>query len=348
MRYSSFRASSKESFKGKLNEKLTQTSKNTSYNDTHGSIMAGIGIISNPHSKLNRRNPQRSAYLSYIAGKQGHVAVTHSLDEMEDVARSFRNQEISILAINGGDGTISHTLSVFSRIYPHKELPHIAVLRGGNMNVLAQNLGIKGTPEQVLYRLIEKHSTQPELSYIRKQSLMIDGKVGFLFANGTPAAFLEKFYENKTGALGAAWLISKVVLSRFFWRPFYLSIVSHHDSTIAIDDHIPFRQATISVLISTLPHMPMGPKLFPDMEHVQQGAQFISYSTGPLEASILIPWDAFLRPSKTSRIKTRLVGKTFSIQNDKPVLYTLDGEIYTPKSPQVTIDLGPTFSFVAL
>lgn len=315
--------------------------------------MAGIGIISNPYSKLNRKNPKRSDYLSYIAGKKGHVAITKTIDELASVAVDFKKQDISILAINGGDGTISQTLTVFHKIYDNKPLPKIALLRGGTMNVLASNLKIKGSPEHILYQLIEKHSTGRWIPAMSINSLVIEGQLGFLFANGTPANFLQKFYENKKGSLGAAWMVAKVVLSRFLYQRFYHKIVTHSATSIGVDSQKNFERKTIAVLISTLAKMPLGPKLFPAMEsHVGNSphhqAQLVAYAADPLKASVLVPWDAFVLPTKDTAIKTRRTGKSFVIITESSMLYTLDGELYHPSSKSLEINVGPAFDFLAL
>lgn len=312
--------------------------------------MAGIGIIANPHSKLNRKNPDRSRYLSYIVGRKGYVAITKSLDQLGEVAHSFKEQEIDILAINGGDGTISQTLTAFYRVYGSDPFPQVALLRGGNMNVLASNLGIKGAPEQILYRLVEKHSMGGETQVVSQSSLMVEGQIGFLFAHGTPARFLEKFYQNKSGSLGAAWLISKIVASCFVAPKFYRTIVTHIPTTVQVDDYPGVDRNTIAVLVSTMPRMPMGPKLFPAMSDVGMGsrAQLIGYSTDPRKASIKIAWDAFARPSRSSAIKTSLVGERFQLRFDEILPYTLDGELFYPPEKEISFSCGPEFSFIQI
>ena len=134
--------------------------------------MSGIGIITNPHSKLNKRNPARSALLGYILGEKGTLEVTNSLEDIGRVAREFKERRIGLLAINGGDGTICRTLTAFIKEYGTAPMPKVALLRGGTINVLANNLGIRGSPEQILYRLVEAHSTGGELTSRALRSIM--------------------------------------------------------------------------------------------------------------------------------------------------------------------------------
>lgn len=316
--------------------------------------MAGIGIVSNPHSKLNRRNPKRSEYLSYIAGKQGHVAITKSIDELSKVAQMFKEQQISILAINGGDGTISQTLTIFHAVYQGCPFPKVALLRGGTMNVLASNLRIKGAPEQILYRLIEQHSTGALMKTVMKSSLQVGEHLGFLFAHGTPAQFLERFYRNKKGGLGAAWMILGVVMSRFFYQSYYKQMVTYTPTDVVVDNQEKISQSTIAILISTLPQMPMGPRLFPavvDPDHPEvdlRKAQLVSYAVEPLKASLKVPVDAFCLSARDTALKTRAVGQKFAIHARPPEPYTVDGELFYPKKKDLTVAVGPSFEFIVV
>ena len=59
---------------------------------------------------------------------------------LKRVAADFRQSKIEILAINGGDGTISKTLTAFINEYGDEPLPKIAILKGGTINVVERTL----------------------------------------------------------------------------------------------------------------------------------------------------------------------------------------------------------------
>ena len=265
--------------------------------------MPGIGIISNPHSKLNRKNPQRHEYLTYIAGEEGHVAVTQTLEDLAKVASDFKEHGIKILAINGGDGTISQTLTAFIKAYDGAPLPKIAILRGGTINVLAENLGIKGSPEQVLYRLIERHSIN-NLTVTRKIStICIEGQYGFSFGNGTTAGFLELFYKKiKLGPLGSIlyWASKSFYLK--FLAPNYTKRPSKAIETSAeVDDRTVEKHPAIATFIASIPRMPLGFNLFPKTYENSQTAQLVSY-IGSAEKDIYkILFDFFIRTKQAFR-----------------------------------------------
>jgi len=308
--------------------------------------MPGIGIISNPHSKLNKKNPQRHEYLTYIAGEEGHVAVTHTLADLAKVAERFKKREIKILAINGGDGTISQTLTAFINAYRDQPLPLIALLRGGTINVLAENLGIKGSPEQVLYRLIEKHSVNKLRTTKKISTIEIAGQHGFLFANGSAALFLEEFYKNKTGPIGSLALLLKLLFSRIFGKEIYDQTVQSTTTELLVDEDKKPNHLAITTMLATIPKMPLGFHLFPKTKNKPQLAQLVSYVGDARKDIFKAVFDFFVRPSKATDVKISYCGKNFSVKCDNPTPYTLDGELFYPESNEVKAKIGTELEFI--
>jgi diacylglycerol kinase family enzyme len=308
--------------------------------------MPGIGIISNPHSKLNRKNPQRHEYLTYIAGEEGHVAVTQTLDDLAKVALDFKEHGIKILAINGGDGTISQTLTAFINAYGPSPPPKIAILRGGTINVLAENLGIKGSPEQVLYRLIEKHSINKLENTKKISTIKVDGQHAFLFANGSAAYFLEQFYKNKTGPIGSLILLAKLIFSKTIGHGLFDQTVKSAPTSVIIDGDEKPKHLSITTLLATIPRMPLGFKLFPKTTENPQLAQLVSYIGSPRKDILKAIFDFFVRPSQTTDVKISYCGKNFSVKCDEPTPYTLDGELFYPESNIVDVQIGTELEFI--
>jgi diacylglycerol kinase (ATP) len=308
--------------------------------------LAGIGVISNPHSKLNRKNPNRHHYLTYIAGSEGHVAVTNSLEELEQVALMFKALEIKVVAINGGDGTIAHTITAIIHAWKDQPLPRIVLLRGGTINVVAQNLGIHGTPEEILYRLIEGYSKGTLNQIHRLHTIKIANNYGFLFANGVCANFLDEFYKNKTGKLGSLALILKIFLARYFNRDYYFKIATSSSTTLLREGEvIASEHRAISTLAATIKNMPLGPKLFPKAGNIGEEIQCVSYICRPEEILFKVTKDILFTPNRPSDVKISASTRLVTILTHPPSGYTLDGELYPP-CESVTITLGPEIEFI--
>ena len=71
--------------------------------------MPKVGIIANPHSKLNKRRPKRLEVMKKIVGSHGDFIVTQSLSELDEKIKFMSSANYATIAICGGDGTISQT-----------------------------------------------------------------------------------------------------------------------------------------------------------------------------------------------------------------------------------------------
>src|SRR5262245_52846991 len=95
--------------------------------------------------------------LGYLIGSRGAAEATRPLDHLYRVAEEFKKAEIDMLGLNGGDGTIHHTLTAFSKAYGDQPLPQVALLRGGTMNTICNSLGLKGDPPKLLFELVDRY-----------------------------------------------------------------------------------------------------------------------------------------------------------------------------------------------
>src|SRR5258708_7475668 len=106
--------------------------------------------------------------LAYILGDRGPFAKTQTIADIDRLAEEFKQRGVEILGLNGGDGTNHVTLSALIRVYGNAPLPKIAFLRGGTMNTIANACGIEGTPQTLLWNLIEKYHFGEEFQVVRR------------------------------------------------------------------------------------------------------------------------------------------------------------------------------------
>ncbi|MFK7823368.1 MAG: diacylglycerol kinase family protein [Oligoflexales bacterium] len=310
--------------------------------------MAGIGIIANPHSKLNKRNPRRQHLLSYIAGEKGRLEVTNNLDELRKVAQDFRHRAIKILAINGGDGTISRTITAFIDAYQEEPLPKIALLGGGTMNMLADNLGIKGSPEENLFRLIEQHSLLEEENVFPLNTIKIGSDYGFLFADGTSARFLDEFYKNKTSALGSASLVIKAAVSALVNGSLFRKIVKGDMVSITPINQENIRVLSLSVLVSSVPKIPHGIQMFPEVSQGDEGFNVLCITLKVEEVIRKFFQTLLFKPYREGYGKIRFRSSGLQIKHENSMPYTLDGELFSADSGMIKLEKGPEIQFLKI
>lgn len=83
-----------------------------------------------------------------------HVATDES-GSLPDVLGRFAHQEVTLLVVNGGDGTLQQALTAMltGNIFP--QLPLIAPLRGGRTNMSAMDMGCQQNSVKALGSLID-------------------------------------------------------------------------------------------------------------------------------------------------------------------------------------------------
>lgn len=174
--------------------------------------MAGIGVVLNPKSRRNLRDPKAASRLAQKLGDHGVVRLVRSIDELHRTAEDFKRLDIDVLGISGGDGTNHVTITGFLDVYassrPEVALPQIAFLRGGTMNTVANSVGIRrGKPEGLLGRLIRAYAeraTMP-LANVERRVMKIRpadcgdsarAHYGFLFGTGVVQGYLAEYYRD--------------------------------------------------------------------------------------------------------------------------------------------------------
>ncbi|MDJ0829169.1 MAG: diacylglycerol kinase family protein [Desulfobacterales bacterium] len=112
-----------------------------------------IGIISNP---LSRANCNRINSFTKVI--KNHKKVYHHYAwKVTDVAGALKQlaaRHIKILVINGGDGTVQNVLTNLFNQKLFDRLPLLALLRAGTTNMTAGDVGLHGSKEKALQRLL--------------------------------------------------------------------------------------------------------------------------------------------------------------------------------------------------
>ena len=113
-----------------------------------------VGLISNPASGHNRDQFDRirSQIERYPAL---HHRVTGSHADIPAALRDLAALDVSVLAINGGDGTVSAVLGELLEHKPFAQPPLIALLPGGTANMTAGDVGVRGSLRRAVARFCE-------------------------------------------------------------------------------------------------------------------------------------------------------------------------------------------------
>ena len=144
-----------------------------------------------------RRDPKLADRLRAVRGVDAEVLVTKDADELREVAANAAAREVSTVAILGGDGTASATLTALWRAYGERPLPKIAFLRGGTMNTVASSIGItQRAPLQLLERAVCALADRTRLRTRARPVMAIGDRLGFLFGTGAWHGYIAESYKD--------------------------------------------------------------------------------------------------------------------------------------------------------
>lgn len=308
--------------------------------------MAGIGVILNPYSRSNRKNPGRAEELGFIVGDKGSCHATHSIEDVKELAKEFKKREIEILGLSGGDGTYQKTLTVFANVYGDQPFPKIALLGGGTMNNVVNCLKIKGTPEMVLSRLIYKyHQQNGGFKESRCSLLKVNDQYGFLFGNGLLYRFLCDFnkVERPTKWTAARMLCSDIIKALIPTRRAF-EICRRIDCDIQVDEKAwPFKNYT-SILAGTVETLGLGFQALYRARKESGKFHLLGFSLPPRQVICSFPVLLMGRKVPSENWLDTLASDV-RLKTKEAEGFMLDGELYGA-TKDIHLSLGPTLNVI--
>ena len=312
--------------------------------------MAGIGIITNPHSRRNRRHPERMRRLGYMLGQNDSYELTNRVEDVAAVAERFKDSGIDILALNGGDGTNHVTLTTFIKVYGDQPLPKVALLRGGTMNTVSNGVGINGTPPRLIANLVEKYYTGQPFETTRRNTLRVidetGDRYGFIFGNGVVANFLEEYYATgNPSPTTAAVLLGKAVASLPMGGEFQDRLFRPFTARIELDKDSWESRDYTSVLAATVDQIGLGFRPFIRSQEREGAFHLLGIIARPLELAMQLPRIRLGLPVDENKIRSAVSSRAL-FRSDQPISYTIDGDMHIAADGMVTLEAGPSIEII--
>jgi diacylglycerol kinase family enzyme len=133
-----------------------------------------LGILINPQSGANRHSLQ--AILRIL--DRYKPAIHRLVRWPKDVAGALTDmaaQQVEVLAVCGGDGTVHAMLTALFPTSPFAVRPLVALIAGGTTNMTAADVGIGGKPTRALARLLAwSEGRGPSGQLVRRAILRVD------------------------------------------------------------------------------------------------------------------------------------------------------------------------------
>jgi diacylglycerol kinase family enzyme len=335
---------------------------------TFHASLPGIGVIYNPRSSYNRRDPSAGPRLERALGSHGVVRKVDSIDALYRAAADFKQLDIDLLAISGGDGTTGVSLSGFLEVYAGAALPKVALLRGGTANTLADSVGIpRGKPERLLQRLVTAHlgrdlrapretarhvmRLQGENSRRRdavSASLPASTAIhGFLCGVGVVSGFLEAYYASgPPSARVAAETLVKGIGSTLVQGPMIRRMAAPFRGSVELDDGTRWEERDyLSIAAGTIHHIGLGFKPFHRVAHDQPAFHLLGIYTSPAGFVTQLPniWRG--RPMSPGHTYEALAKRARLHAQTPTIDYMVDGDLYACEGP-LEVSIGPSVRIV--
>jgi diacylglycerol kinase (ATP) len=316
-----------------------------------------VGILHNPLSGRNKRKPN---LFQDVLSQHPDVskAEIRSPSDILKALRTFAQEQVDCVAINGGDGTIQATMGTLFHHRPFTSMPSLAVLPAGTANLIAGDVGLgEFEPNSLEQLLADGKSSPSKLSIESRPILRVcfpeerEPLYGMFFGagaiyHGTQMGLQTKQSIGRLGEWGAGLILIKFLLalatgSRKGLNPIGVRITAGLSS--------PTQEEYLLLMVTTLNRLFLGMK------------PFWANSSGPLRfTSLRVPYrylwrvlPALLRGKShaLATVNHGYVSENFSeIRLSFESGFVLDGEVYTSSKPQepLILDSPGELSFVRL
>ncbi len=122
-----------------------------------------VGILHNPLSGRNRRNPNLIPSVR-VQFPEVFCAEVKTPDDIRQALETFAEQEVQCVVIVGGDGTVQATMGALLYHCPFQPIPWLALFPAGTANLMAGDVGLgkfeRATLERFL-RYAKNHDDPP-------------------------------------------------------------------------------------------------------------------------------------------------------------------------------------------
>ncbi len=260
------------------------------------------------------------------------------------MAKRLKSDPPRVLAISGGDGTVTHTVTALAATFGD-ELPPLALLGGGAYDSLAP-LGGKGDAEDRLRRLSEALASGTELRFAQRDTLRVEGRCGFRFGVGLPVRFIEELYASgRSGPAKSARLLTRAFWSSLTRGGFARKLYAPMDLRVRVDGEEWPRIEIYGLVCATVAEA--GLRLRPFRRATEQPGAFqaLGLTAGPRQFALELPRLIFGLPARRDRL-LETVGEKLELSARAPLSWLLDGEIYSSRTGKLTVGIGPRVSLV--
>ncbi|MBI4209857.1 MAG: hypothetical protein HY538_09175 [Deltaproteobacteria bacterium] len=321
-----------------------------------------IGVLTNVHSRQNKKGRYNRYVLKEALGKGGLIRETESLEEIPRVLEEFKKKKVQVIGVNGGDGTLSAALTLLFRYYPKSEpLPKILHMRGGTMNLASNNIEMYGTPLIVARRLRQKlnevHHDFAQLETTSFWTLKIMASFlqhplyGFCFGNGIIYKVIQQFYQMGGGSPAKGLrLLSTIIGGSMLQLQDTLALWEKTPGAVIVEGQTLPMKEHLFLLASTYSQLVLGFAPFIHGDRNTDDFNFIAFNVGPGETMRNLPtWMRGIGVADQLPRDDLFNDRVREVLMETRGGFTIDGETWASEKPyELRLALGRQVSFIKL
>jgi len=307
--------------------------------------MGKLAIIANPQSHRNRLWPLAAQALRKAA--PGTVILeAASVADLRRVAAEALAEKPEVIAIAGGDGTVTHVLTALADAAAQLrlELPALSLLGGGAYDSLA-SLGGRGAAEDKLKRLSAALRSGAALKVDERDALNVDGQCGFRVGVGLPVRFVEEIYATgKLGPLTGARTLARAFCSSLMRGSFARKLYLPLETSVEVDGEEWPPIPLYGVVCSSVAEAGLGLRPFRRATEQPGFFQVLGLTAGPLAFALEMPRLLLGHEARRDRL-IDAVAESVELRGQHGLPYFLDGEMRRA-GVSLKIGLGPRLRLV--
>lgn len=305
-----------------------------------------IGVISNRRSQRNKRGLPDLAALGARRAEVLHRPLD-GISGLPETLRDLAAAEAGLLVINGGDGTVSATITELMERSPFATPPALAVVGGGMTNMVAGDVGLRGSGTKALKRLVSRVGLS-DLEVEERDVMRLrygaakEPLYGMFF--GTAAIYRaivlcrETFHRMKlesSAATGAT--LAYILACRMFRRGGSNGLLRGDEMTVHLNGAAGERRHQLLALVTTLDRLVLKSRPYWGRESGALRYTAITYPTPHLARSayrIL-----YGGPDRRLAPEDYVSHNADRVAFEMSCPFTLDGELFEPE-PGTPVELS--------
>ena len=318
-----------------------------------------IGMLNNPLSGGNRKGLQKIQKAAATVRPEVLQREVQTPADVSETLADFARQEVNIVVVNGGDGTVQAALTAIFHQRFFETKPALAVLpSAGTTSMIAGDIGLKGSRMSALQKLFSwartnnDRATMIQRPVLKVQVPSLKTPIYGMFFGAAVIYQATHFCLQKVHTRGVRGEIGAgVALARFLWAVLLKDrkVVPPVPITIGLNQNVPQKQKYLLVLITTLQRLFLG--LRPFWGSQIKPLHYTAVDAHPRHFLQALP--SAMRGHQSRHLTPMNGYVSHNIDEARLTLdsgFNLDGELYNPDSKlgPVVVGYGGQASFLQL